>query len=161
MAKIAISSYEEGATRVRKDLGDSYEKAFSNIDDILDNLDMEPNEENKRAVKILGYNAMSITKASVENVKEMAGQIDNLVENLNPKAAAYLIANDINPMKKNILELNSELENINEDIGTTEENYAQFCGIWKSPIVFLKRTDKSIFPCLEILSPLQRKIFKP
>lgn len=126
VAKIAISSYEEGATRVRKDLGDSYEKAFSNIDDILDNLDMEPNEENKRAVKILGYNAMSITKASVENVKEMAGQIDNLVENLNPKAAAYLIANDINPMKKNILELNSELENINEDIGTTEENYAQF-----------------------------------
>lgn len=126
VAKIAISSYEEGATRVRKDLGDSYEKAFSNIDDILDNLDMEPNEENKRAVKILGYNAMSITKASVENVKEMAEQIDNLVENLNPKAAAYLIANDINPMKKNILELNSELENINEDIGTTEENYAQF-----------------------------------
>lgn len=126
VAKIAISSYEEGATRVRKDLGDSYEKAFSNIDDILDNLDMEPNEENKRAVKILGYNAMSITKASVENVKEMAGQIDNLVENLNPKAVAYLIANDINPMKKNILELNSELENINEDIGTTEENYAQF-----------------------------------
>lgn len=126
VAKIAISSYEEGATRVRKDLGDSYEKAFSNIDDILDNLDMEPNEENKRTVKILGYNAMSITKASVENVKEMAGQIDNLVENLNPKAVAYLIANDINPMKKNILELNSELENINEDIGTTEENYAQF-----------------------------------
>ena len=126
VAKIAISSYEEGATRVRKDLGDSYEKAFSNIDDILDNLDMEPNEENKRAVKILGYNAMSITKASVENVKEMAGQIDNLVENLNPKAVAYLIVNDINPMKKNILELNSELENINEDIGTTEENYAQF-----------------------------------
>lgn len=126
VAKIAVSSYEEGATRVRKDLGDSYEKAFSNIDDILDNLDMEPNEENKRAVKILGYNAMSITKASVENVKEMAGQIDNLVENLNPKAVAYLIANDINPMKKNILELNSELENINEDIGTTEENYAQF-----------------------------------
>lgn len=126
VAKIAISSYEEGATRVRKDLGDSYEKAFSNIDDILDNLDMEANEENKRAVKILGYNAMSITKASVENVKEMAGQIDNLVENLNPKTVAYLIANDINPMKKNILELNSELENINEDIGTTEENYAQF-----------------------------------
>lgn len=126
VAKIAISSYEEGATRVRKDLGDSYEKAFSNIDDILDNLDMEPDEENKRAVKILGYNAMSITKASVENVKEMAEQIDNLVENLNPKAAAYLIANDINPMKKNILELNAELENINEDIGTTEENYAQF-----------------------------------
>ena len=29
-------------------------------------------------------------------------------------------------MKKNILELNCELENINEDIGTTEENYAQF-----------------------------------
>lgn len=126
VAKIAISSYEEGATRVRKDLGDSYEKAFSNVDNILNNLDMDTNEENKRAVRILGYNAMSITKESVENVKEMAEQIDNLVENLNPKTVSYLIANDINPMKKNILELNAELENINEDIGTTQENYAEF-----------------------------------
>lgn len=129
VAKIAISSYEESATNVRSDLGDSYEKAFSNIDHMLDELGMDVNEENKRAVKILGYNAMSINKANIDRVREMAEQIDNLADNLNPKTAAYLIANDINPMKKNILELNEELKNINEEIGTTEENFAQF--LWK------------------------------
>lgn len=129
VGKKAVNAYESSATEVRKDLGDSYEKAFSNVDDILRDMNLETSEENKRAVRILGYNAMSITTDSIEQVREMAGQVDYLVENLTPKTVAYLISEDINPMDKNITELNRELSNINEDIGITEENFAEF--LWK------------------------------
>ena len=61
--------YEKMFTEVRKDLGDSIKKAFRNVDDILSETGLEINESNRRAVRILGYNSMEITKESVNDVR--------------------------------------------------------------------------------------------
>ncbi len=40
-------------TAPRKDMGDSIQKAFRNVDDILEDLGLETNDSNRRAVRIL------------------------------------------------------------------------------------------------------------
>ena len=46
--------YETLMTAPRTDMGDSIQKAFRNVDDILNDLGVEATEENRRAVRILG-----------------------------------------------------------------------------------------------------------
>ena len=58
-------NYEAVGTQVRRDLGDSMTKAFQNVDVILDDLGLDRTSENQRAVRILAYNQMEITKESV------------------------------------------------------------------------------------------------
>ena len=43
-------------TAPRSDMGDSIKKAFSNVDDILQDLQLDTSETNRRAVRILAYN---------------------------------------------------------------------------------------------------------
>ena len=50
----AKERYETWMTTTRSDLGDSIQKAFRNVDSILEDLGMEISEENRRAVRILG-----------------------------------------------------------------------------------------------------------
>ena len=61
----AQKTYEAVGTEVRSDLGDDINKAFSNIDDILKEQGMDINENNKKAVRILGYSEMEITKENI------------------------------------------------------------------------------------------------
>ena len=63
-------SYEALWTAPRADLGDSIKKAFANVDEILADLGQEPSEENRRAVRILGYNSMEMTHKHFEEVKK-------------------------------------------------------------------------------------------
>ena len=58
----AGEAYETMGTQVREDLGDSIEKAFGNVAEILAGLGFEDTEANEKAVRILGYNSMDITK---------------------------------------------------------------------------------------------------
>lgn len=130
LTKLAAGSYETMETQVRADLGDSIRKAFGNsADSILDELGLELNETNRRAVRILGYNQMEINLESVENVKQVDRQVQNLFANLNPKTTAKLIAEQMNPLEENINVLNDKLEQINEKIGTTDEKYSTY--LWK------------------------------
>ena len=57
----AQASYEKLMTMPRNELGDSIEKAFASVDHILKDLGLEMTEENRRAVRILGYNQMEMT----------------------------------------------------------------------------------------------------
>ena len=61
----AQTEYEALMTAPRSDLGDNIKKAFSNVDDILQDLGLELTEENRRAARSLGYNRMEMT---LENV---------------------------------------------------------------------------------------------
>ena len=61
--------YEAIWTEPRADMGDSIRKAFANVDDILQDLGYELTEENRRAVRVLGYNRMEITPEHVEEIK--------------------------------------------------------------------------------------------
>lgn len=124
--EMAMTSYETLGTQVRRDLGDSIKKAFSNVDTLLDEIDMEINSANERAVRILGYNSMEITPENVKGVKEIATELDYLMENMTPKTAMHLIKNGINPLEDNIRDVNKMLEQINEDLGKDVETMGKF-----------------------------------
>ncbi len=122
----AMTSYETLGTEVRRDLGDSYAKAFSNVDKLLDELGMEVNGANQRAVRILGYNSIEIIRQSVTAVREIATELDYLIDNMTPKTAMQLIKEGINPLEDNIRDVNAMLESINEKNGKDEENMGRF-----------------------------------
>lgn len=122
----ALTSYETLGTEVRRDLGDSYAKAFSNVDSILEDIGMDINGANQRAVRILGYNSIEISVESVTSVREIASELDYLIDNMTPKTAMHLIKNGINPLEDNIRDVNANLERINEEIGKDEENMGKF-----------------------------------
>ena len=124
--EMAMTSYETLGTQVRRDLGDSIKKAFLNVDNLLDEIDMEINSANERAVRILGYNSMEITPENVKGVKEIATELDYLMENMTPKTAMHLIKNGINPLEDNIRDVNKMLEQINEDLGKDVETMGKF-----------------------------------
>ncbi len=130
MTEAAVSAYETMGTRPRGDLGDSIQKAFAGIDDILRDLNMEENPVNQRAARILAYNEMEITRENLLTVKELDMEVSRLIDNMTPKTTAYLIANGINPLKTDIRKLNDKLDEINTRIeADTGENFSRF--LWK------------------------------
>ncbi len=125
----AMNAYETLGTEVRGDLGDSYSKAFGNVDSLISEIGMEVNSANQRAVRILGYNEMEISVENVESIREIATELDFLMDNMTPKTALYLIQNGINPLDDNIRMVNDELERINLEIGREDESMGKF--LWK------------------------------
>lgn len=126
----AGETYTTLMTQPRKDLGDSIQKAFGNIDDILTDMDMEITIDNRRAVKILGYNSMPITEENIANVKAYDGQVNQLLKNLHPAVTVEMIKKNINPLDTPIEELNIEITNMKQELGITdEERYSRY--LWK------------------------------
>lgn len=126
----AGATYDALGTAPRKDMGDSIQKAFRNVDDILKDLGMEETEPNRRAVKILGYNRMEITPDSVTSMKAYDGQVQDLLTGLHPAVAAEMIKKGINPLDTPISELNENIDQLKRDMGITdEEKYSRF--LWK------------------------------
>lgn len=123
-------SYDTLGTKPDRELGDSIKKAFTGIDSMLEDLNIDDTLENQRAVRILAYNEMEITKENIASIVEMDTQVTRLIENMTPRTTAYLISNGINPLKTNIGELNDKLDEINKEIGGDEvEKYSEF--LWK------------------------------
>ncbi len=87
----AADTYDQLRTEVRRDLGDKIEKAFSNVDDILKDLDLEKTAYNRRAVEILGRNEMPISIENIEAVKELDIMVQNLTQRLLPSHIGDLV----------------------------------------------------------------------
>lgn len=102
----AQKTYETYMTAPRKDLGDNILKAFKNIDTILEELSVEATELNRRAVKILGYNEMEITKESIKKVAEKDLDLQRLIHNMKPAKVLQAIRDHVNPLEMTIDELN-------------------------------------------------------
>ncbi len=151
----ALTSYETLGTKVRGDLGDSISKAFNNVDSLLSDIGMEVNSANERAVRILGYNSIEVTQESVTSVRELAAELDYLVDNMTPKTALHLIRNGINPLEDNIRDVNVNLDRINEELGKDEENMGKF--LWtlekKGQVTEQEKSDYiEIFRILNMIS---------
>lgn len=126
----AGEAYDSLMTMPRKDMGDSIEKAFQNVGDILEDLQLENTEANSRAVKILGYNAMEITVESVFQVKSYDEQVNTLIKNLHPAVTVEMIKEGINPLETPIAELNEQINQRKEKLGLSqEEKYSKY--LWK------------------------------
>jgi hypothetical protein len=132
--KRAGEEYETMMTKPRSDLGDSIKKAFRNVDDILEDLEIDKNEDTRRAVRILGYNNMEISKENIEKVSAWDQLVKTTVERLKPGAVLDLVRNGQNPLGMTIEELAENLdrnlmggeENDNDGNRPADEKYSKF-----------------------------------
>ncbi len=98
--------YDRLRTEVRPDLGDRIQKAFQNVDAILNDLSLETNEENQRAVRILAYNQMEITQERIFQIKAVDEEVQRLFKNMTAPVVAELIKEKKNPLDLKLTELN-------------------------------------------------------
>lgn len=122
----ANESYEALGTEVRRDLGDSITKAFRNVDDILRDLNMDVNESNQRAVRILGYNSMVINEDEIKKIVQADNKIQNVIKGLTPGKTLQLIREGINPLDMDIDELVRHIDELDYDPKRDAEKYSKF-----------------------------------
>ncbi|MGB8452784.1 MAG: DUF6240 domain-containing protein [Anaerocolumna sp.] len=126
----AGEAYESLMTRPRSDMGDSITKAFRNVDGILEDMKLEPTQANERAVRVLGYNEISINDENIQYVKSYDQQVNQLMKSFHPAVAVELIKTGINPLNVPIGELNQQIEGIKGELGIQEdEKYSKY--LWK------------------------------
>lgn len=122
-------SYETVGTEVRRDLGDSITKAFSNVDDILRDLGFDTTAANERAVRILAYNRMLLTKENIVSMKEYDDKVTTLVKGLTPKVVSELIRRQENPLEMNLDELGDKVAKISEEVQQEDISFRKY--LWK------------------------------
>lgn len=126
----ANEKYEALWTAPRADLGDSIQKAFGNVDEILRELDLEPTSLNQRAVRILAYNSMPIDGEHIKEIKSMDEEMQRAFRNLTPATTVEMIRRGENPLDMTIEELNRVTEDIHRQLGNyEEERFTKY--LWK------------------------------
>ncbi|MDE7224610.1 MAG: hypothetical protein K2O34_12640 [Acetatifactor sp.] len=120
--------YEALWTRPRADMGDSIRKAFANVDDILQDLGYELTEENRRAVRVLGYNRMEITPEHVEEIKAACTTVEEVTRRMTPAAVLRMIRDGVNPLEQTLPQLQEYFEekDQNQDSRQETERYSRF-----------------------------------
>jgi len=119
-------SYEALMTAPRADMGDSIRKAFANVDTILQDMGQELSEENRKAVRILGYNNTAITEEAIQEVREAYLQVENVVKAMTPSRTIALIREGVNPLTMNLDELESYLNRMEQSPEAEADRYARF-----------------------------------
>lgn len=127
----AGEAYETLMTEPRADLGDSIGKAFRNVDDILQDIGMEPTQGNQRAVRILAYNHTEITQESVLRMKLADQEVQQAFDSLKPAIVREMIRDGKNPLQMSLSELNEQAAQLRERIGgvNEQEKYSEY--LWK------------------------------
>lgn len=125
--KKANRSYETLMTAPRADLGDSIKKAFRNVDDILADIEYAINEENRKAVRTLGYNNIPLTDENIEKVIDANRQVSNVLDKLTPAAIMKMIRDGKNPLDMQMSEVEQYLvENAPVLDGSEAEKYSSY-----------------------------------
>lgn len=123
-------TYEAVGTEVRPDLGDRMSKAFQNVDDILQELNLEITGANERAVRILAYNQMPLTEENILNMKAYDSKVTTLMENMKPRVVAQLIKKQINPLDLTLEELDEKVQEISRESSASDDiSFRKF--LWK------------------------------
>lgn len=122
----ARDKYENWTASPREDLGDSIQKAFRNIDDILQDMELEDSEENRRAVRILGYNQMELSEENIQAVKASDMELRRVIDKMTPAAVLQTIREGKNPLEMTIPELNDYLDSMQYGQELETEKYSRF-----------------------------------
>lgn len=122
----AGESYETMMTSPRKDLGDSIQKAFRNVDEILKDLNLELTEQNRRAVRILGYNGTEITTENILAVKDADISIRKATDKMTPAATMEMIKEGINPLEMTVSELNEYFDRKDNEAEEQALKYSKY-----------------------------------
>ncbi len=120
----AGEAYETLMTAPRADMGDSIRKAFRNVDDILEDLDMDPSDANRKAVRTLGYAGMMINRESIDEVRSATQSVERVVSLMTPARTLAMIREGHNPLSENIFDLEKSLSE--ESFEETGEKYSRF-----------------------------------
>lgn len=124
--KQAEQAYETVMTRPRSDMGDSIQKAFRNVDDILKEMNLEVTQANQRAVRILGYNSMEITPENISRVKAADLEVNTMLENMKPSVVLDMIREGYNPLDQTVQEVNDKIASMQEESQLSKEQYSEF-----------------------------------
>lgn len=126
----ANERYETLMTAPRADLGDSIQKAFGNVDDILRDLGLDLSEENRRAVRILGYNSLEITPESIAQMKDADETVQRVFHSLTPAVVLQMIKKGMNPLDMDFRDLNAAADEIaDETEDGSNQKFSEF--LWK------------------------------
>lgn len=120
----AGKSYETMMTAPRADMGDSIKKAFRNVDDILEDMNLEVTRLNEKAVRILGYSGMEINEENIENAIKAEVAVENVITNMTPAKVLKMIRDGENPLEKDIYELSEKITN--QDFEKDDVRYSEF-----------------------------------
>ena len=120
-------SFESVMTSPNKHFGDNIHKAFGNTDSLLQNIGMEANAANRRAVRMLGYNSVEVTAENVEKVRDYDEKLQGVLKELHPAVTVRMIRDGINPLEQSIDDLSTKIAQIKQEEGiTTDDNYSIF-----------------------------------
>lgn len=123
----AGEAYETVMTVPRKDLGDSIQKAFRNVDTILEDMNLELTKANQRAVRILGYNSMELSYENIAEMKLYDAKVNDMLRSMQPAVTTEMIKRGLNPLHMTVHEVTNQADAIKEELGVTkEEKYSNY-----------------------------------
>lgn len=122
-----IKNYEAVWTAPRSDMGDSIQKAFRNVDDILTDMDYELNEINRKTMRILGYTQTEVTQENFDRVREATRDVLEVIERMTPEKTLEMIRDGFNPLTESVSEVNRYLKSKQDS--DRAESYSEY--IWK------------------------------
>ena len=122
----ARDSYEVMMTAPRPDLGDSIKKAFRNVDDILEDMGLEITEANQRAVRIMGYNQITISEENLDRIKEADNKVKSVIEKMKPARTLEMIREGMNPLEMTMDEIEEYLISKENEFLESTEKYSEF-----------------------------------
>lgn len=126
----ANRSYEPLMTAPRSDMGDSYKKAFRNVNEILTDLGLECTEQNQRAVRILAYNRSEITEEAIAVMKAADEEVQRTFKNLTPRVVLEMLRRDENPLNMDFRQLNKIAESVKQELDEDDtERFSEY--LWK------------------------------
>ena len=124
--KRAGESYEALMTAPRADLGDRISDAFSNIDDILEDLNFDLSQDNRKAVRILAYNKMELTAENITAVRAADADLTYLLDKMTPSATLSMIREGMNPLEESVQELTDYFMKQSEELTQQAESFSKF-----------------------------------
>jgi len=152
----AGESYETLGTAPRADLGDHIRKAFAGVDALLEECAYELTEENRKAVRILGYNRMAITPENIERIKEAAKTVDRVVEQMTPAATLKMIRDGVNPLESTLLQLEEYFESLPQDYVQETEKYSRFLHRLEHTGQLTKMEKEAFIGCYRLLRQVEK-----
>lgn len=154
--KAAGERYEALWTAPRADLGDSIKKAFANVDEILKDLNYEATEENRKAIRALGYNRMELTEENVERVKHAQRSIEQVILKMTPAATLKMIRDGVNPLESTLPQLQQYFRELPEEFSQTAEKYSKFLYQLQSNGEITPQEREAFIGCYRLLNQLEK-----
>lgn len=125
-AQRAFSKYSQTLEKVMTSpdskYGDNIEKAFKNVDSLLNEAGIPATEESRRATRILGYASAEITKENITKVSEYDSKLQEVFTNMHPAVTVRMIRDGINPLNATLDDLNDKILEIKKKEGINSDD---------------------------------------